>query len=193
MSRFLLFLVFLSSLSLAALAASADVQLLKQARSQIRVIAGELRQRIDIEVLEGGAENALASCRLTIEGLTDRLATHSGWEIRRTAFRVRNSKNAPDPWEREILGLFQRRQDEGRTLAEYEFAEVVNRDGKRVFRYMKPIVMQEFCMTCHGPGVAPEVQAKIAEKYPGDQAVDFEPGELRGAFSLLKVLPGEPP
>ncbi len=176
-----------------ALASSADVQLLKQARSQVKVVAGELKLRVAKEVQERGAENVLGSCRLQAAGITDRLSVHSGWEIRRTGMRVRNPDNAPDPWEAEVLELFRRRQAEGVDLQEYEFAKVVNMDGKRVFRYMKPIVMQEFCMTCHGDDIPPAVRAAIAGAYPGDRATGFRPGELRGAFSLIRILPGDPP
>ena len=69
----------------------------------------------------------------------------------------------------------------------------MNIDGKRVFRYMKPIIVEDFCTTCHGSDIAPSVQSKISETYPGDRAVDYIPGELRGAFSMHKVLPGDPP
>ncbi len=186
-------IIWLLVLPALAHASSADVLLLKQARAQIKVIAGELKQRVARDVSAKGAENALASCRLQVEGLTDRLTMHSGWEIRRTAFLVRNPDNQPDPWEREVLDLFAQRKAEGVDLTQYEFAKVVNLDGKRVFRYMKPILMQGFCTSCHGSNLSAEVRARIADKYPDDQAVGFKPGDLRGAFSLLKVLPGDPP
>ena len=176
-----------------ALASSADVRLLKQARSQVKLVAGELKQRVARDVSEKGAENALASCRLQVEGITDRVMLHGGWEIRRTAFRVRNPNNLPDPWEKEVLELFAKRKSEGVDMTQHEFAKVVNLDGKRVFRYMKPILTQGFCTSCHGVSLTPEVRSKIDEKYPDDKAVGFKPGDLRGAFSLLKVLPGDPP
>ena len=146
-----------------------------------------------MDVQEKGAENALASCRLQVTGITDRLALHSGWEIRRTSFKVRNLNNLPDPWEEDVLRLFEQRLAEGVAPETFEFAKVVNLDGQRVFRYMKPIIMQDFCTTCHGQTLSPALAKKVAEKYPEDQAVGFKPGELRGAFSMLKFLPGDPP
>ena len=174
-------------------AASGDVQLLKQARAQINVVAGELQLRISQVVQEQGAVNALDSCRLQMSGISDRLSTTSGWEIRRTAINVRNPNNIPDAWEKDVLKLFEQRLAEGVDLETFEFAKVVNLDGKRVFRYMKPITMKAFCTTCHGQDVAPVVAEAIIKKYPEDQAIGYQPGELRGAFSLLKILPGEPP
>ncbi len=185
-------IIFISVSSYAA-AASGDVQLLKQARSQIKVIAGELQAKVARAVQKKGAVNALDSCRLQVTGITDRLSIHSGWEIRRTSLKVRNPNNMPDPWEEDVLKLFAQRLAEGVKPETFEFAKVVNLDGKRAFRYMKPIIMQDFCTTCHGQGLSPDLAGKIAEKYPKDQAVGFNPGDFRGAFSMLKVLPGDPP
>jgi len=174
-------------------AASGDVQLLKQARAQIKVIAGELQEKVARDVEAQGAAAALTSCRLRVSGITDRLSLHSGWEIRRVAFKARNPDNAPDLWETDVLKLFEQRLTEGVDPETFEFAKVVNQDGRRVFRYMKPIIVQDFCTICHGQNLTPQLQQKIAEKYPGDQAVGFVTGELRGAFSMHKVLPGDPP
>jgi hypothetical protein len=188
--HFTIVLLFVSS---SVFSASGDVQLLKQARSQIKVIAGELQMRVARDIQEKGAENVLDSCRLQVTGITDRLSVHSGWEIRRTSFKVRNPHNVPDPWEEDVLRLFEQRLAEGVAPETFEFAKVVNLDGKRVFRYMKPIIMQDFCTTCHGSELSPELADKITRRYPQDQAVGFKLGELRGAFSMLKVLPGDPP
>ena len=114
-------LIFVSS---AVIAASGDVQLLKQARSQIKVIAGELQLKVARAVQEKGEENALASCRLQVTGITDRLSLHSGWEIRRTSFKVRNLNNLPDPWEEDVLRLFEQRLAEGVAPESFEFAKV---------------------------------------------------------------------
>jgi len=193
MRKLLFITAFLIMISGLAFAASGDVQLLKQARAQIRLIAGELQAKVARDVKDEGAENALASCRLQVSGITDRLSLHSGWEIRRVSFKPRNPDNVPDPWESDVLRLFEKRLAEGVDPSSYEFAKVLNIDGRRVFRYMKPIIVQDFCITCHGSDLAPPIQSKIAEKYPGDRAVDYLPGELRGAFSMYKILPGDPP
>lgn len=176
-----------------ALATSADVNLLRQARSQVKIVAGELQQKVATVVQDQGPVNAFSACRLNFEGVTDRLSDQSGWEIRRTAFKVRNPQNAPDEWERDVLKRFVQRQQEGVDLQTFEFAKLLSVDGRRVFRYMKPIIMQDSCLACHGQSMAPAVVKKINEKYPGDQATGFATGELRGAFSLIKILPGELP
>ena len=165
MRSFVLFIVIFICVSSDAFTASGDVQLLKQARSQIKVIAGELQAKVARDVQEKGAGNALYSCRLQVSGITDRLSVHSGWEIRRTSFKVRNPNNMPDPWEEDVLRLFEQRLAEGVAPETFEFAKVVNLDGKRVFRYMKPIIMQDFCTTCHGSDLSPELAEKITRQY----------------------------
>ena len=192
MRQYLLFILFLI-FPLMALASSADVKLLKQARAQIKVVAGELKQRVAKDVRDKGAVAAMMSCRLNVDGITDRLSDLSGWEIRRTAFKVRNPGNRPDAWEAEVLKMFAVRKAEGVDMTRYEFAKVVNMDGKRVFRYMKPIVMQGFCTSCHGDKLQPGVAERIKTAYPQDEAVGYQAGDLRGAFSMLRVLPGDPP
>jgi hypothetical protein len=57
-----------------------------------------------------------------------------------------------------------------------------------LFRYMRPIIMRETCLACHGPSVAQDVKAEIAKYYTDDKAVGFNLGELRGAFSLVQQL-----
>lgn len=192
MLRYVLVFIFLV-VPITVLASSADVQLLKLARSQIKVIAGELRQRVADDLRDRGAVAAMMSCRLNVDGITDRLSDVSGWEIRRVAFKVRNSGNRPDAWEAGVLELFAKRKAEGVDMTRFEFAKVVNMDGKRVFRYMKPIIMQGTCLSCHGENMLPGVAEKIREAYPEDEAYGYRSGDLRGAFSMLRVLPGDPP
>jgi hypothetical protein len=45
--------------------------------------------------------------------------------------------------------------------------------------------MEAVCSTYHGMQLAPDLAAAIARDYPADQATGFEPGQLRGAISVL--------
>jgi hypothetical protein len=48
--------------------------------------------------------------------------------------------------------------------------------------YVEPIYVQPLCVTCHGATLAPDLQAKIDELYPNDQATGYAAGDLRGVF-----------
>jgi hypothetical protein len=73
-----------------------------------------------------------------------------------------------------------------------EFSEtVVKSDGSKEFHFAKPIVMQPMCVACHGSSdqISPEVKAKLSELYPNDKAVNYQPGQLRGAVVLSRGAP----
>jgi hypothetical protein len=60
---------------------------------------------------------------------------------------------------------------------------------KTVFRYMKAIPTAELCVACHGAEIPPDVAAKLEELYPQDKARGFQPGDIRGAFTITRALP----
>lgn len=66
----------------------------------------------------------------------------------------------------------------------------VDEEGRRELRYVRPLVMAELCLQCHGPveGIDASTRALIAERYPGDEAVGFAVGELRGIVSVRVPL-----
>ena len=107
----------------------------------------------------------------------------------RTALKVRNPKNAPDAFERRVLEDFVAKVAAGADPAQLEHYEAVTEDGERLFRYMKAIPMAaEPCAVCHGGALAADLKTEIEKLYPQDQATGFEPGELRGAFTVTEKL-----
>ena len=56
------------------------------------------------------------------------------------------------------------------------------------FRMMKAIPTGEACLGCHGKEIKPELTAVIDRRYPQDKARGFALGELRGAFTLRRVI-----
>ena len=53
---------------------------------------------------------------------------------------------------------------------------------KNTVGYVEPIFMQPLCVTCHGAELAPDLQARLEELYPEDQATGYSAGDLRGVF-----------
>ena len=76
----------------------------------------------------------------------------------------------------------------GPTPKTLDHAEIVAGDGHRNFRYMKAIITQEVCTTCHGSSIAPEIVAQLDALYPVDQARGFAAGDIRGAFTIVQPL-----
>lgn len=172
--------------------AADDPAALAAARARAEQAAGRLMTALMAELskaLEAGPpEGAVRVCADAAQAVTARVAGESGIAVRRTALRVRNPKNAPDEHERRVLEEWAA----GPAAAATPRADVVaGAGGARELRYLRPIVLQPLCTTCHGPAgeIAPAVRAAIAERYPDDQATGFRAGDLRGAVSVRVPLP----
>ncbi len=157
-------------------------------RAAIQSLAGALREQLSAAFAESGAAAAIQVCNLTAPALTEAVSSDHGWKIGRTSLKVRNPDNSPDAWERSVLRMFEARKGQGADPAMLDHAEVVVRDGRRSFRYMKAIVTGKPCIVCHGSDLAPDVRAQLDDLYPGDQARGYAPGDLRGGFTITQPL-----
>jgi len=155
-------------------------------------IAEQLGQRLRAELQSamntGGPMAAIDVCHQRALPVTAELAAQTGWQVGRTALRLRNPGNAPDAWERAVLEDFERRHAAGAEAATLSAASVVQEGNSRRFRYMKAIGTAQPCTLCHGAAIQPALAEAIRARYPADEATGFAPGALRGAFSLTKPL-----
>lgn len=159
------------------------------ARQIVKRFAGELKGELKTAVDKKGFQHAIGVCKDAAPGIATKLSAETGWRVGRTAIRLRNPANAPDPAELEVLQDFLKRAAAGETLAKMEQAfEDRAAEGGPAFRYMKAIPTGELCLTCHGSSIDPQLAARIRDSYPKDQATGFKLGELRGAFTLSKPL-----
>lgn len=67
---------------------------------------------------------------------------------------------------------------------------MLEQDGERTLRYLRPIRAAGICLNCHGdPGeFEPEVFSLLRERYPEDAATGYSAGQLRGAVSVQARL-----
>lgn len=174
----------------AAPATEAAIQVrLEAARQVSQDFLDELRSRLKEALRVGGPVGAIGACQSLAPDLSNAQSVVSGFEVERTALRLRNPENAPDAWELKVLEAFQTKSAAGAEIAALEHAEVVRTsEGDRLFRYMRAIPMAEMCLSCHGPDVRPEVRSEIARYYPTDKATGFRLGDLRGAVSLTQII-----
>lgn len=160
-----------------------------RARGAAMALAGELMGRLAAELGEGGPARAVAVCAEVAQEIA---AAHStgGAEVRRVSLEVRNPADRPDAYEQRQLERLAELDREGRLPD--EVAEVVEEAGGPVLRYLKPIRVQPLCLQCHGDPSTfdPAVRRLLAERYPGDEAVGYAAGDLRGAISVRLPLDG---
>jgi hypothetical protein len=122
--------------------------------------------------LEEGPETAIEVCQIRAPEIAAGVSS-PGVKIGRTSHKLRNADNAPQEWMQPLLESYVK---EGKSDP-----EVVPLDGGGV-GYVEPIYMKRICLACHGGSIAPEVEARIKERYPEDKARGFEEGEFRGLF-----------
>lgn len=177
----------LAALALPALApalAAQDLQALQQeAASLIPPFQQELLGTVKQAIATGGPAAAVEACQLLAPEIAAR-HSEQPWQVGRTALKIRNPDNAPDAWERGVLEAFAARAAAGEPVAELRHGEIV--DGR--YRYMQAIATGEPCLACHGKAIKPELARVIDSRYPDDAARGFEPGQLRGAFSLSREV-----
>ena len=158
-------------------------------RQTAKQFMGALKGELQGAMKAGGPVNALDVCHTKAMMITQQHADAKGWRVARTSLKTRNPANAPDAWERSVLEKFDARRKAGEDPKTLEYHEVVEQDGKKVFRWMKAIPTAEVCLKCHGGAtVAPAVEAKLKELYPTDQARGYSVGDIRGAFTITQPM-----
>lgn len=182
MHRWILLLALGGALSAPAIAEqnAADRELAKQLAMQLK---SELMQALQVS-----PEHAIAVCNERAPEIASKIGAAHDVQIGRTALRVRNPANQPTPWQREVLDNFIARAAAGEPLATMEYSAIVREQGVAERRYMKPIVTEALCVTCHGQQVGAAVKNAIAAKYPTDAATGFSIGDLRGAVYVVRRL-----
>lgn len=132
-----------------------------------------------VGALAEGAENSIQVCREDAPAIAASVG-EAGVTMGRTSHRLRNPDNAPESWMEPLLAAY---------LENPEKAEPQAVDlGGGTFGYVEPIYIVSFCLSCHGITIAPEVEARIQELYPQDQARGFRVDDFRGMFWVKMPL-----
>ena len=116
-------------------------------------------------------------------------------DFSRTALGVRTPADAPDAWERQQMEQMSFMLDAGVDPETLEIAEIVTEGETKLFRWMRPILMSDSCLACHGEAIDPRVKLLLGQEYPFDDASGYAAGQLGGAYSVRKILSigGKPP
>ncbi|WP_294537262.1 DUF3365 domain-containing protein [uncultured Rhodoblastus sp.] len=159
-----------------------------KAAELIQDYAGKLKAALGAAMQSQGPEGALEVCNKQAPAIAAEVSQGSGWSVGRTSLKPRNTASAPDAYERNIMEAFDARIAKGEKVGDLVSAEVVEGDGAKTFRFIKAIPTGEMCMTCHGETVDPGLKQKILALYPDDQATGFKEGDMRGVFTLKKII-----
>ncbi len=152
----------------------------ESAQVLIKRLIGQLTTALE----EQGPVQAFEFCTLQAQPLTATVQQELGPErqVKRTSLQWRNPVNAPDAYEVQALLYFQDALAQQGTLPE----NYVQRVSANEFRYYKPLVMADWCLSCHGDPATfdPALQQKLQASYPGDLAVGYAEGDFRGVVRV---------
>jgi hypothetical protein len=185
-------LVILITLALASIgpnihAADYDAEIIAS-RETVQEFMQTLKKELQAAMQEGGPVNAVSVCNLTAPAIASTYSARNGWDVGRTSLKLRNPANAPDEWERSVLESFEERKRAGEDPAKMEYYEAIHEDGMSELRYMKAIPTAGLCLACHGEQLDSIVKARLETLYPDDQAVGYQVGDIRGAFTITQPL-----
>jgi hypothetical protein len=102
-------------------------------------------------------------------------ASKDGVRVGRSSAKLRNQSNAPPDWLVPVM------EELSKAPSGSAASRVVDLGGGKR-GYAEAIWLDVPCLLCHGAAIAPDVEAKIAERYPQDAARGFQAGDFRGVF-----------
>ena len=159
-------------------------QAVARARAAANGLGQELQAKLFAALDSGGPRSAVAVCADSAQAWTARQATEDVY-VRRVSLRVRNPLDRPDADEARELRRLDSLHRAGALPAEVVRMRTTER-GERLVEYVRPILVQERCLSCHGvpDRLAPGVRELLAARYPSDEATGYEAGDLRGMLSV---------
>lgn len=174
--------------SMSALASTETQKLDKKSIVLAKKFLGELKPALMHAMKNGGPVHALSFCNTKAPEIAKDLSQSSGWHVNRVSMKPRGATATPDKWEIKVLKHFEAEKMSGIPVKQMAYSEIVEMNGKKTYRFMKPIPTGGVCLACHGTHLAPAVQQKLHELYPQDKATGYHKGDIRGAFSFSKTL-----
>jgi hypothetical protein len=158
----------------------------EKAVAAVQSFSMALKTELGRGMKQGGPVSAIEICNDKAPAIANSVGNENGLSIGRVSERNRNPANAPNDWQSSVLASFEARKAEGEDPAGLIWSEITEQGE---FRFMRAIPTAPLCLACHGELISAEVQAKLDELYPDDNATGFRQGDLRGAFVVTRQLP----
>lgn len=160
-----------------------------EGKGVIKAFGGTLKKELVSAMKSGGPIKAVKVCNIVAPEIASKVSADKGWTVSRSSHKLRNPKNKPDDFTRAAIEDFLAREQGGEKAVDLVKTAIVEENGKKIFRMVKAIPTGGVCLKCHGGNsVSPETVAILKEHYPEDQARGFTAGQMRGVFTLQKVL-----
>ncbi|MEG2307850.1 DUF3365 domain-containing protein [Chryseobacterium sp.] len=149
----------------------------RQADSIATVSQMILLQNVAGAIQKEGIDYAVEFCNIQAMPLTDSIAEGLNVYIQRLSDKNRNPANAIKT-QADSLAWKKIKSKKADFIEQHNNGEVY---------YYKPILIaMPTCVKCHGgkSDIAESTQNSITQKYPGDKAVNYKMGDLRGMWKI---------
>ncbi|OUU63714.1 MAG: hypothetical protein CBC22_00245 [Alphaproteobacteria bacterium TMED62] len=146
-----------------------------------------LKNKLQIALKDGDIVSALKICSVEAQDLTILNSTEKT-SIKRISLKYRNPANKPTKQEALILKSFEEKLQSGTEFKDLVFKKTTTNYKEKTYIFIKAIPVKEVCLNCHGSNVSNKVLRQIKINYPDDKAIDFNIGEIRGAFSVRHIF-----
>jgi hypothetical protein len=152
-----------------------------------------LRAELGQAIERDGPLGAIDFCKLEAPRIADQVSAGHGVRLGRVAVegRHRNPANVATGWQAIALSEFQAAVATGAAPEQQVKALREGLPDGVELRVARGIRVEPACLLCHGTSVAPELAARISQRYPDDRATGFSEGELRGAIWAEVIRAGE--
>ncbi len=161
---------------------------IEQGKYAIQVFSEKLKGALLSAIKSGGPSDAISVCKEMAPIIADELSAQYDFNIARTSLKTRNPNNRPDAWEKEVLNQFEISKNQGASISSLMISESVTQGDHQELHLMKAIPTGKLCLTCHGENIDPTIQTQLSKLYPDDEAIGFKLGDIRGAFTIRKVI-----
>lgn len=146
----------------------------------VNFTATALSGRLKGAIGDSGIVGAINYCNIHALPILDSLSKAQNVTIRRTSSKLRNPKNKPDDFEKNILTLFEHAKEKSK-----ELKPQIGIDKRKRINYYHPIEIKGLCLNCHGTkdnGLALRNYEEILKLYPKDKAINYSEGDFRGMW-----------
>ncbi len=145
-------------------------------RSHLAASIGKAKKAGDFKLTESMLNFTPASAARQI---TAAFSDGKHLTLRQTSRKYRNPVNKPDAYENQVLAAM---ESDAQAWRNRVWKEKVIEGDRATMRFMRPLFVSEPCLVCHASADA--VPDLIKQEFPGDLAIGYREGDIRGAISI---------
>jgi len=164
-----------------------EKEIMLKAKKAIKLVGGTLKKTMISKMKEGGPVKAADFCSKEATNLAKNVSKKlpKGIKIKRITSKPRNSNNMATKEELLVLQELETKMKRGNMPK-----MLVKKISDSHYQVYKPLKIKEKCLICHGSKDTRDEDAYkiIYSKYHNDKAINYNVGDLRGAFLIdIKV------